>query len=185
MARRLLVVAHGRTGGRSDPAFGDPGPLAPSAEIAESAGIVPPSGRIQRWVAGPEHACGQTAELLGGRPTVLPGLAAPDPGSWRGRTVGEIAAEDPAGLQAWLADPDAAPHGGESLRQALARLARVVGDERWPDGRSILVVTPAAARLLAIHAAGGPPELAFRLDVRFGGRFELSGGDRGWRLLLG
>ena len=179
MTRRLLVIAHGRTGGGADPLFGDPGPLAAGAEIAR------PKGRIQRWVAGPEQACRQTAELLGGSPTVLPDLAAPDPGSWRGRTVGEIAAEDPAGLQAWLTDPDATPPGGESLRQALARLGRVIDDEEWPDGRSIAVVTPAAARLSAIHTVGGPPELAFRLDVRFGGRFELSGGNRGWRLLVG
>ena len=175
---RLLVLAHARTAG--DPVFGDLEGLADGAEVA------PVTGRVQRWFAGPEPACRQTARLLGGDPVIMPGLAAPDGGRWSGRTPAAVAADDPAGLQAWLTDPATAPPGGESLQQAQARLGRVIDTETWPEGRSVLVVTPAAGRLLALHAVGGAPELSFRLDVRFGGRFELSGGSgRGWRLVLG
>jgi broad specificity phosphatase PhoE len=178
MARRLLVVAHGRTRVDGEPVFGEPGRLAAGVEVEAV------TGRVQCWFAGPENACRETAALLGADPSVVPDLAGPDAGHWSGRTPSAVAAEDPAGLQAWLSDPDAAPPDGESLIHALGRVGRVIDDEPWPEGRSVMVVTPAAARLLAIHALGGSAALAYRLDVRFGGRFELSGGRGGWRLLL-
>ncbi len=180
MAQRVLVVAHGRAGAASDPVFGDQGPLVPDAEIA------PVLGRVQRWTAAPEAACRQTAALLGAvEPVIVEELAGPELGSWTGRTLGEVAAEDPEGLQAWLSDPRAAPHGGESLVAATSRIGLACDRHDWPHGTSVVVVTPGAARLLAVHALGGPAELSFRLDVAAGSRFRLSRHGGSWRLLLG
>ena len=180
MATRLLVVAHAAVGSVSDPVFGDRGPLLPEASM------VPVEGRVGRWVAGAEQACPETVGLLGGPPpTIEPALSGPDLGSWTGRTLGEIAAADPDGLRAWLSDPGAAPHGGESLVAAQRRIGSSCDQYDWPDGTSVVVVTPVAARLLAVHALGGPAELSFRLDVAAGSRFRLSRHDRSWRLLLG
>ena len=181
MAQRLLVIAHGRAGSAGDPVFGDRSPLAAGVTVA------PVEGRFQRWVCGPETACGETALLLarGEEADVIPELAGPDLGRWTGSTLSTIAGQDPDGLRSWLTDPDAAPHGGESLSRTAVRVGTAIDDTDWPEGRTAVVVSPAVARLLALHAIGGTPALAFRLDVRFGGRFELSAAGRGWRLLLG
>lgn len=182
-AQRLLVIAHGRSGSAGDPVFGELAPLVPGAALA------PIHGRIQRWASGPEPACRQTAALLGGQPgeraEIIAGLAGPDLGRWTGSTVSSVAAADPEGLRSWLSEPTAAPHGGESLVRAAARVIAALDDIPWSDGRAAVVVTPAVARLLAVSAVGGPAELSFRLDVRFGGRFELSRAGRSWRLLIG
>ena len=180
MARRVVVLAHGRAGAAADPVFGDPGRLVAGTEIS------PVPGRVLEWLIGPEPACRETAELAGAAdPSTAQGLAGPDLGRWTGRRLSAVAAEDPAGLQAWLSDPTAAPHGGESLADAQVRVGDVVDGRAWPDGRSVVVVSPVVARLLALHAIGGAADLGFRLDVRFGGLFELSRAGRGWRLLLG
>jgi broad specificity phosphatase PhoE len=183
MVVRLLVVAHGRVGTSDDPAFGDPGPLL------DEAGVEPIRGRLRDVVCGPERACRQTADTIGAgagaAPRVEPALAGPDPGDWTGRTLRYVLAEDPLAVRAWLSDPQAAPHRGESLTTALARVGGVCDQTEWPAGRTVLVVTPSVARLAAIHALAAPADLAFRFDVRFGGRFELSRADRGWRLILG
>jgi broad specificity phosphatase PhoE len=179
MAVRLLVVAHGRAGSAVDPVFGDPGALPPDATV------VPVEGRVQGWVTGPEQACRDTTERLATRSRIEPALAGPDLGRWAGRTLSEVAAADPAGLRTWLSDPASSPHGGESLAAACARIGRVCDKTGWPDGRTVLVVAPSAARLLAVHGIGGSAELSFALDVRPGGRFELSRHGGRWRLILG
>jgi broad specificity phosphatase PhoE len=179
MAARLLVVAHARAGSARDPVFGDPGPLLPEASV------VAVQGRVRQWVAGPEQACLETVRLLGGQPQIEDSLRGADLGSWTGRTLGEVAAADPDGLRAWLRDPRAIPHGGESLAAAQRRIGLVCDQSDWPDGTSVVVVTPGAARLLAVHALGGPAELGFRFDVAAGSRFQLSRHGRSWRLLLG
>jgi broad specificity phosphatase PhoE len=179
MAVRLVVVTHARAGSAVDPVFGDPGVPLPDATI------VPVEGRVQGWVIGPEQACLDTGERLAAGSRIEPGLAGPDLGRWAGRTLSEVAAADPDGLRAWLSDPRCAPHGGESLAAAQARIGRVCDETAWPDGRTVLVVAPAAARLLAIHGIGGSADLSFALDVRPGARFELSRHGGRWRLILG
>jgi broad specificity phosphatase PhoE len=60
----------------------------------------------------------ETAAALGLAATVDAGLADWDLGEWRGRALDEV-----AGIAEWVADPDAVPHGGESLTALLARVA--------------------------------------------------------------
>ena len=179
MAVRLEIVAHPRmTGSESDPVFGDASPLRAPEDVR------PLPGRVLGWACGPEPACVRTAELLGGNPITRPDLAGPAFGCWTGRPLSDVATADPAGLSTWMADPDAAPHGGESLAAATIRLGRTCDHTDWPEGRSVVVVTPLAAKLIAVHALDAGAELVFRLDVPPGGRFELSGGRGRWRLIL-
>ena len=173
---RLLLVAHGVTAAASELVFGDEGPLLHPGPLA------PPRPPVASWWSGPERACRQTLDGLGGSGEVLPGLAGPDLGDWDGRPLAEVAASDPAGLQAWLGDPDARPHGGETLAELVARLAALLSDHGWPAGTSALVVTPLVARALAVAALGAPPAVVFALDVGHGGRVLLSGRAGRWRL---
>jgi hypothetical protein len=50
-------------------------------------------------------------------------LADCDYGRWCGQTFDDVQREEPAAVDAWLADPDAVPHGGESVRALLTRVA--------------------------------------------------------------
>jgi broad specificity phosphatase PhoE len=176
MAQRLLVVAHAPTSTTKASVFGDPGELVRWEEFRRL------SGRIASWVSGPEKVCQATALRLGGTAEVIHDLRECDFGAWRGKALAEVASQDPSGLDAWLHDPDAASHGGESLAVLINRVGRVLDDQQWPDGRSVAVVTPLVARALLVHALGAAPAVIFRIDIAPLGRALISRSQQMWRL---
>jgi broad specificity phosphatase PhoE len=175
-ASRLRVLAHGPTAAASELVFADQEPLR-RAERVDVAG-----DRVGSWWSGPEPACRQSLAALGVG-EVLPALAGPDLGTWAGRPLADVAGTDPAGLQAWLTDPDARPHGGETLTELVERLDGVLAGRAWPPGTSGLVLTPLAARALTVAALGGPAALVLALDVGYAGQVLLSRSGSRWRLL--
>lgn len=175
MAQRLLVVAHAATPATRALVFGDSGEL-PSSEIRRL------SGRTACWVRGPEAACEATAAGLGGSAEVIQNLRECNFGAWAGKALINIAGEDASGLDAWLRDPYAAPHGGESLAELISRVGPVLDDHHWPDGRSVAVVTALVARALLVHALGAAPEVIFRIDIAPLGRALISRSPQTWRL---
>jgi broad specificity phosphatase PhoE len=175
MAQRVLVVAHAPTSATRASVFGEAGELLP-VEIGQL------SGRIAHWVRGPEQACQATAGRLGGTAEAIQDLRGCDFGAWAGRTLIDVASEDPGGLDAWLRDPHVAPHGGETLAELITRVGAVLDDHQWPDGRSVLVVTPLVARALLVHALGAMPEVILRIDIAPLGRALISRSQQTWRL---
>ena len=123
----------------------------------------PAFARAAAWVSGPSRAARQTAAALGGDPHVDAALADVDHGGWAGRTLDQVAADDPAGLHTWLTDPGAAPHGGETLTAARARAGA------WLDahaGRAVVAVAhPTVVRCALAHALHLPPAGVWQLDV--------------------
>lgn len=98
----------------------------------------------------------------------MPALQEYDSGRWNGLTDTEAARRDPALHASWLAAPDIAPPGGESLRAVAARVsdavAEIVAAHR---SRTVLVVShavPIACALLA--ALEAPLASAPRLAIR-------------------
>jgi broad specificity phosphatase PhoE len=175
--QRLAVIGHGPTRGSEDATFGG------------QEGLLRPDwlpllrGRVACWVSAPEPACVETLSGLGGRAAeVLPELRGCDFGSWSGRALAEVGTAEPAAVTAWLSDPSASLHGGESLRQLIVRTGAAVDNQPWPDGLSIAVVTPLVARAIAVHALGAPAEAIFRMDVGPLGRVIISRAAAGWRL---
>ncbi|MEV4705111.1 histidine phosphatase family protein [Actinoplanes sp. NPDC049316] len=122
-----------------------------------------PFARGDRWVCAPSRAARETAQALGHSAAVEQQLADPDTGRWDGLTLDEAAAADPAGLQEWLTDPRAAPHGGESLAQVRER----VGE--WLDQvarqRLVAVAHPIVVRAALVHALTLPDEAVWSLEV--------------------
>jgi broad specificity phosphatase PhoE len=175
MAQRLLVVAHGATPATRGLVFGGSGPLIP-AEIKRL------SGRVASWLRGPEEACEATAVRLGAGAEPVAELRHCDFGAWTGKPLIDVASEDAAGLEAWLHDPSASPHGGESLAKLINRVGWVLDDHPWPDGRSVAVVTPLVARALLVHALGAAPEVIFHIDIAPLARASLSRSTAVWRL---
>ena len=176
MAQRLLVVAHAPTSTTKALVFGDPGELVRWEEFRRL------SGRIACWVSGPEKVCQATAARLGGPAEAIHELRECDFGTWSGKALAAGASQDPSGLDAWLRDPHAAPHGGESLAVLINRVGRVLDNQQWPDGRSVAVVTPLVARALLVHALGSAPSVIFRIDIGPLGRILIARSNRDWRL---
>jgi broad specificity phosphatase PhoE len=93
-----------------------------------------------------------------------PALADCDFGSWRGRGLDEIVATDPTGAAAWIGDPAATPHGGESLVALMARVGT------WLDGferrdHTLAVTHPAVIRAAIAHVLLAPPAGFWRIDI--------------------
>ncbi|MFI5938423.1 histidine phosphatase family protein [Actinoplanes sp. NPDC051494] len=120
-------------------------------------------GRGDLWVSSPARASCETAQAVGHSALTEAALADPDFGRWQGLGLDEVALADPAGLQRWLTDPGAVPHGGESL----ARVRERVGG--WLDAmarqRVVVVAHPIVVRAALTHALGLPDERVWSLDV--------------------
>ncbi|MGW1637816.1 histidine phosphatase family protein [Streptomyces lavendulae] len=112
------------------------------------------------------------------------GLAGPATGYWAGRTLEEVAAEDPRGIRDWLTDPHyAPPGGGESVAALIARTGAHLA--ALPPGRHDAVVEQAVVRAAVVWALELPAQAFWRLDVRPETVTTLSGRSGRWNLLVG
>ncbi|MFI0515015.1 broad specificity phosphatase PhoE [Streptomyces canus] len=160
------------------------GPLDERAlhRVRALAGTLPRAAT--RWTA-PSRRCTETARTLGWESvTPQPALRDLDMGSWYGRTLDEVAATDAPGLGSWLADPDAAPHGGESVAQLCERVAAWLDALPSDAGRVLAVVEQAVARAAVVHALTAPHEAFWRVDVPPLSTVELSGRGGRWNLRM-
>ncbi|MEV0964357.1 MULTISPECIES: histidine phosphatase family protein [unclassified Streptomyces] len=113
----------------------------------------------------PSVRCATVAAALGLEPEVEPGLRDIDYGAWRGRTVEEVATADPDGFSAWLRDPDATPHGGESVRRLCRRTADWLESLPADTGHALVIAEEAVVRALLVHALSAPARAFWRLDA--------------------
>jgi broad specificity phosphatase PhoE len=197
MTIRVLMICHGSTSATRRNAFPRDEPLEEHAR-ANLAGLRERLTASRSWgrraapgalaAGGAARRVEETATGLGLRLNVTEALADWDLGAWAGHTLDEILADDPAGVQAWLADPDLAPHGGESLAALVMRAGR------WLDGvptgvegtitHALAVTHPAVVRAVLTHAVQAPPRTFWRIDVPPLAVTELSGGPGRWSLQL-
>ena len=178
---RLTLVRHAPSSATRRSAFPVDEPLDERG-LADARALASGLARADAAWTSPALRARQTAEALGLAATVAPDLDECDFGAWRGRTLGELDDEDPVAVAAWIEDPAAAPHGGESL---LALLARVRGwlDGHAGDGERIVAVTHAGPiRAAVVAALGAPPEAFWRLDVAPLSRTVLHAHDGRWTL---
>ncbi|MGP4085191.1 histidine phosphatase family protein [Streptomyces sp. KR55] len=147
------------------------------------AGTLPPTGT---QYTAPSQRCRQTARALGwDAVTVEPALRNIDMGSWHGRTLEEVAAGDGPGLAVWLSDPQAAPHGGESVAKVCHRVATWLDALPSDTGRVLAAVEQAVARAAVVHALGAPQQAFWRVDVPPLSAVQLTGRDGRWNLRMG
>ncbi|MEU6844871.1 histidine phosphatase family protein [Streptomyces sp. NPDC046716] len=142
-------------------------------------------------VVSGSRRCRETAGLLGLGPATAPdALAAPDTGSWRGRTLAEVSGTSPEDVGRWLGDPEFRAGGGESVADVCARVSRWLdaldGEAAVPDGGLVIgVVEPELARAAVVHALGAPLSAFWRCDVAPLTVTELSGRGGRWNLRCG
>ena len=145
-----------------------------------------PTGTVKSVWSCPSARATQTARALGYTPVLDPMLGDLDVGRWRGRTLDEVGTTEPGPLEQWLIDPQARPHGGESIDDLLARVAGWLALPTHHDVSCSLAVThPAVMRAALIKVLKAPPHSFWSIDVPplTSLRLDGSGGDR-WRLRL-
>jgi len=186
MTLRITWLAHGATSATRQASFPEDEPIEEKArEAAARLGDSIP--RADRVLIAPERRTQETAAALGLSGVCDPLLRDCDPGRWAGRALAELRAEEPQALAAWLEDPDAAPHGGESVADVIRRIARWSDSPERGDGRILAVTHPTVIRAALIHAMGAPAGSFWRVDVAPLSRLILSRHGAHWRVqaLLG
>lgn len=187
MAVRVMLVSPAMNSALREARFAGASPLDDSGlrQARAAAGTLPAADRT---VHGPSLRCARTADALGMRSTAETTACDWELGRWAGARLDEVSASEPEAVAAWLADPAAAPHGGESLLDLCARVGA------WLDsldldgdgpGRVLAVVEPAVVRAAVVRALELPPPAFWRIDVAPLALTELSGRAGRWNLRCG
>ncbi|MER5917257.1 histidine phosphatase family protein [Streptomyces sp. NPDC001982] len=169
MQLRVTFVAAARSSPLLAERFEDDRPLdeAGWGEVQHAAGDLLPLAAAELRYCSPTPRSRATGDALGYAPLVQLALRDCDMGRWRGLTLGEAMAREPASVDAWLADPRSTPHGGESL---LAFISRVGGwlDTRPADdgGWIVAVAEPSVIRAALVYVLKAPPATYWNIDVR-------------------
>lgn len=182
-ARTLLLVRHGSTPAVRRAAFPLDEPLDVTARSAAAA-AAESIGTVDAAYTSPARAAVGTALALGTDPVVEPALTDCDPGRWRGRTLADVQEAEPDALADWLADPDAAPHGGENLTSVSLRVGAWLDMQRHlPPGRFVAVTHAAPIKAAAAYVLGLTHEATTRLDIAPLSVTEVSVRGGRWRLV--
>ncbi|MFE5917648.1 histidine phosphatase family protein [Streptomyces sp. NPDC056468] len=167
-----------------DVRFGDV-PLDERAlrQAKATAGALPSATTL---LTAPSQRCTQTAHALGwDAVTAEPALRDIDMGSWHSRTLSEVAAGDGADLATWMSDPEAAPHGGESVADVCRRVAAWLDALSADEGRILAVVEQAVARSAVVHVLDAPQRSFWNVDVPPLSTVQLTGRNGRWNLRMG
>ncbi|MFC9594674.1 histidine phosphatase family protein [Streptomyces sp. NPDC056944] len=184
MTVRLTLISPATSEALREVRFDDDGPLDP-AGVARAEALAHAVGPSPRAYASPSRRCRRTAEALGLPAEPVEALAGCAMGRWRGRTLEAVAATEEAAVAAWLSDPEAAPHGGESLRDLRVRVGAWMDALRDDTGRVTAVAEPDVIRAATVHALAAPDAMAWRLDVRPLTAVHLTGRAGRWNLRAG
>jgi broad specificity phosphatase PhoE len=180
--KRLILVRHAATAATEAAAFPlderlDETALAAARRLSEA---VPRHAEV---CASPALRCLETARAAGLEPLTVPELAECDFGEWGGRSLADVCQQDPAESEAWMTDPEACPHGGESLASFSGRVAGWLAAQAGGAG-STFAVTHGGVVKAAIVAALEAPLLSFwRVDVAPLALTELHAHDGRWSLV--
>lgn len=184
---RVMLISPALNAALREARFDGDAPLdASGVRRARAAASAVPAA--DRRVHGPDERCTGTADALGLRSDPEPALRGWDLGRWSGQRLAEVGRDEPGAVSAWLSEPSAAPHGGESLLDLHARVGGWLDSlhREGADNSSVLAVAePAVVRAAIVHALGLPPQTFWRLDVAPLTLTELSGRSGRWNLRCG
>jgi broad specificity phosphatase PhoE len=179
---RLDLLAHGASEATRAARFPNDETLEASAAQALEA----LRGRLRlyaRVLAAPARAARETAAALGVNADVEPALRDCDYGRWRGLASKDVAEREPDAFAAWLGDPAAAPHGGESLAALIERVGAWLTRSLTPDGATLAVAHASVVRAAIVNALGAGPSAFARIDVAPLSLVRLSGREGRWNLV--
>ncbi|MEU9659580.1 histidine phosphatase family protein [Streptomyces chartreusis] len=169
MSLRVTFVAAARSSSLLAERFQDDRPLdqAGWGEVQSVAhGLLPLAAAELRYCS-PTPRSRATGDALGYAPLVQLALRDCDMGRWQGLTLGEAMAREPDAVDAWLADPRATPHGGESLLGFIGRVGSWLDTRPVDDGdRIVAVAEPSVIRAALVYVLKAPPSTYWNIDVR-------------------
>lgn len=160
---RLTWICHGATAASRKALFPLDEPLEDKA--VEEAGRMARLPHADRIVTSPALRARQTAAALGLEAEMEQRLADCDNGRWAGRSIAAIGTEEPENLMAWMSDPEAAPHGGESFLGLRRRVAGWMDEQSLLGGHVIAVTHPAVIRAATAHVLQAPLPSFWLIDV--------------------
>jgi len=179
MNLRLLLISHAPTAAMRAGRFPADDPLD-ARGLAEAQAAQARLSHLSHLAAfneapafvSPAVCARDTASALGLNAKVDAALADIDYGNWTGRRLADLAAQTPTELSAWMRDPDAAPHGGESFSQAVKRIGDwldaldVALHDEPGNARDVIAVTHAAIiRAAVIHALSASSAIFPRIEI--------------------
>ncbi|MBJ6121729.1 histidine phosphatase family protein [Sphingomonas mollis] len=167
MSIRLVLLCAGATAQVRQGDFPDAdAPLDPGGEAkVRQFDLAGPT--LDMCFVSPARAAGDTAALLGLDAMPEPALRDRDHGIWTGRSLDAVSLEEPAMLMAWLATPEEAMPGGESMDAVVLRVGAWLDDLcKGAEDRKILAVThPAVVRAALAAALDMPIATTFAIDI--------------------
>jgi broad specificity phosphatase PhoE len=180
--RRLLLVRHAATAATRAAAFPADEPLGELALVAAKRLRDALPARCEA-ISSPALRCRQTAAAAGfEQPHVEPDIAECDFGSWAGRALADVSADEPEAVRAWMTDADARPHGGESLTAFVARVGGWLDRQAELDGRVVALAHGGVVKAAVVHALAAPVAAFWRVDVTPLSITELHAHDGRWTL---
>jgi broad specificity phosphatase PhoE len=173
----LLLVRHAPTAATRASAFPMDEPLDErgAADAALLGAALP---RNCEALTSPALRCRQTAAAAGLRAAAVePALAECDFGGWAGGSLADV---DEAEALAWMTDPEARPHGGESLAAFAARVSGWLDGQARLDGRAVAISHGGVVKAAVVHALGAPLAAFWRIDAAPLAITELHAHDGRW-----
>nr|WP_251030755.1 MULTISPECIES: histidine phosphatase family protein [Pseudomonas] len=175
----MTLICHARTVAQKQARFS----LDESVEadwLAQRPGVADQYRDARQLLCGPELRARQTAALFGDEPQVIQALADCDVGRWRGLSIDQLLKTEGQSLQTWLDDPDAAPHGGESVTGLCRRVGDWLASLQAQPGHWLAVTHPFVIRAALVQALGCPAafnridiEPLSAVELRFNGVWRL------------
>ncbi|WP_406001887.1 histidine phosphatase family protein [Streptomyces sp. NBC_00829] len=187
MSVRITLVAAARCSSLLAERFDDDRPLDQAGwqEVQFASHALVPLNTAELRYCSPTVRSRATAQALGFAPMAQPALRDCDMGRWRGFTFAEVTAREPAAVDAWLADPRSAPHGGEPLLAFIGRIGGWLDTRPVEDGgRIVAVAEPSVVRAALVYALNAPPSSYWNVDVRPLSTIILAGQAGRWNLRL-
>ncbi|WP_192564311.1 histidine phosphatase family protein [Pseudomonas gozinkensis] len=174
---RLTLICHARTVAQKLACF-------PTNEAVEETLLASCSAgsrfdAASRLICGPELRTRQTAEWFGREARIDEALRDCDWGRWQGQSIKDLQRYEPDALLAWLEDPHAAPHGGESVAQLRERVAAWLVSLQATPGHVVAVTHPFVIRAALMQVVQGEAfhsidvEPLAAVELRFTGRWRL------------
>ena len=182
MTARLDLLAHGASAATRGARFPDDDSLEASAIGALEAlrGRLRPYAQV---LTAPARAARETAAALGFDAEVEMALSDCDYGRWRGRASKDVAEREPDEFAAWLGDPAAAPHGGESPAVLIERVGAWLTQALARESATLAVTHASVVRATIVNVLGASSSSFARIDVAPLSLARLSGHAGRWNIV--
>jgi len=159
--RRLLLVRHAPTRATRATAFPLDEPLDDAGRLAATALAAALPARCE-LLSSPAVPCRETAEAAGLSPDLDGALVECDFGRWAGARLADL---DEEGARSWILDPDAAPHGGETLRAFAGRVGRWLDAQSGREGVTAAITHGGVVKAAVVHALRAPLQAFWQIDA--------------------